>query len=81
MLLKEPVSVQMNMLKAWDFTKNKLCHRYFDNNLQTFSEQIFLRMKSDKLMVGSWLKLQMEIVIKMSPSLLVFYLHIFLFEF
>ena len=22
------------MLKAWDFTKNKLCHKYFDNNLQ-----------------------------------------------
>ena len=25
---------QKNMLKTWDFTKNKLCHRYFDSNLQ-----------------------------------------------
>ena len=29
--------IQKNMLKAWDFTKNKLCHRYFDNNLQKMS--------------------------------------------
>ena len=29
-----PKGVQKNILKAWDFTKNKLCHRYFDNNLQ-----------------------------------------------
>ena len=26
--------VQKNILKTWDFTKNKLCHRYFDNNSQ-----------------------------------------------
>ena len=26
--------VQENMTKAWDVTKNKLCHRRFDNNLQ-----------------------------------------------
>ena len=25
--------VQKNKLKTWDFTKNKLCHRCFDNNL------------------------------------------------
>ena len=29
-----PKAVQKNMLKAWDFTKNKFCHRCFDNNLQ-----------------------------------------------
>ena len=25
--------VQKNMLKAWNFTKNRLRHRYFGNNL------------------------------------------------
>ena len=25
---------QKNMLKAWNFTKNEICYRYFDNNLQ-----------------------------------------------
>ena len=30
-----PKGVCKNMLKALDFTKNKLCHRYFtENNLQ-----------------------------------------------
>ena len=29
---------QKNMVKAWDFTKNNLCHRYFDNNLQKIFE-------------------------------------------
>ena len=26
--------VQKNMLKTWDFTKDKPCQKYFDNNLQ-----------------------------------------------
>ena len=26
--------VQKNILKAWDFTKNKLCQKYIDDNLQ-----------------------------------------------
>ena len=31
--------VQRNMLKAWDFTKNKFCHRFFDKNLQKFFQR------------------------------------------
>ena len=31
--------VQKNMLKAWNFTKNKIRHICFDNNLQ----KLFLR--------------------------------------
>ena len=49
-------------LKAWDFTQNKLCHRYFDNNLHKIFEngtgQIILIFV---LMVGLRLRLQMEI--------------------
>ena len=26
--------VQKNMVKAWNFTENKICHRCFENNLQ-----------------------------------------------
>ena len=41
--------VQKNMLKAWDFTKNKFYHRYFDdNNCRKCPELIFLRMALDK---------------------------------
>ena len=56
------------MCKAWDFIKNKLYHRYFDNNLQKIfqtnivengSEQIILIVV---LMVDLWLKHKMEIV-------------------
>ena len=56
------------MRKTWDFTKNKLCHKYFDNNLQEILQtniienvtgQIFLIVA---LVVGLLLKLQMEIV-------------------
>ena len=39
---------QKNMVKAWDFTKNNLCHRYFDNNLQKIFKQIFLIMARDR---------------------------------
>ena len=35
--------VQKNMLKAWNFTNYKFCHRSFDNSLQKISKQIFLR--------------------------------------
>ena len=27
-------ATQKNMLKAWNFTKNKINHKCFDNNLQ-----------------------------------------------
>ena len=71
--------VQKNMLKAWDFIKNKLCHRYFDkklkkifctNILENGTGQILLIVV---LMISMWLKLQMEIL-KMIPSLLVLHL-------
>ena len=29
-------TVQKNILKAWNFTKTKLCHRWFDNNFRIF---------------------------------------------
>ena len=54
--------VPKNMLKVWDFTKNKLYHRYFDSHLQKMFRtnilkngkgQIFLIVV---LMVGLWLK-------------------------
>ena len=54
------------MCKAWDFTKNKFCHRYFDNNLQKiFQTNIFENGTGQiplivVLMAGLWLKLQME---------------------
>ena len=60
--------VQQNMLKAWDFTKNRLCHRYFDNNLQKIFGAIVLQTDTGQirlivvLTVGLWLKLQIEIV-------------------
>ena len=39
--MRPPESVQKNMLKAWDFTENKLCHRCFDSNFQiTFRTNI-----------------------------------------
>ena len=59
---------QKNICKAWDFTKNKLCHRYFDNNLQKiFRKNILENGTRQKLLivvliVGLWLKLQMGIV-------------------
>ena len=31
-----------NMLKAWSFTKNKICHRWFDNNWKNSSGHILL---------------------------------------
>ena len=63
-----PKGVQKNMLKTWDFAKNKLCHRCFDNNLQkTFQTNILedgtrQTLLIVVLMVDLWLKLQMEIV-------------------
>ena len=61
-------SIHKNMLKACNVTKNKLCHRYFDNNLQKkFRTNIFEKGTGQillivVLMVNLWLKLQMEIV-------------------
>ena len=60
--------VQKNMLKSWDFTKNKLCHKYFENNLQKIYRTNILKKWHQTntfdsfLMVGLWLKLQTEIV-------------------
>ena len=60
--------VQKNILKAWNFAKNKICHRYFDNNfkklfwtkiLKISNRQILLKIV---LMVGLVLKIEMEIV-------------------
>ena len=56
------------MLKVWDFTKKRLHNRYLDNNLQKiFRRNIFQNGTGQiiliiVLMVGLWLKLQMEIV-------------------
>ena len=46
-LSRHPI-FQKNICKAWEFTRNKLCQRYFDNNLQKIFEQIFLRMAPDR---------------------------------
>ena len=61
--------VQKNKLKAWDFTKNKFCHRYFDKKLQKiFRTNILENGTGQKLLIvvlmiiGLLLKLQMEIV-------------------
>ena len=62
------IGFQKNMVKAWDFIKNNLCHRYFDNNLQKIFRINILENGTGQillivvLMVGLWLKLQMEIV-------------------
>ena len=56
------------MVKAWDFTKNKLCQRYFDNNLQKIFRTYIFENGTGQilliviLMVGLWLRFQMEIV-------------------
>ena len=56
------------MLKAWDFTTNKLCHRYFENNLQKIFPTNILENGTGwipliaVLMVGLCLKFQTEIV-------------------
>ena len=62
-------SVQKNKLKAWDFTKNKFCDRYFDKKLQKiFRTNILENGTGQKLLIvvlmiiGLLLKLQMEIV-------------------
>ena len=58
--------VQSNMLKAWDFTKNKLCYRVFENNLQKIFQTKTLENDTGQiafivvLLVGLWLKFQME---------------------
>ena len=76
--------VQTAMLIAWNFIKNKICHRFFDNNLQklfrtkilkNINEQILLTVVS---MVDLWL--EMEIVDKMILYLLIFLFYISPFE-
>ena len=58
--------VQNNMLKAWDFTENKLCYRCFENNLQKIFQTKILENDTGQiafivvLLVGLWLKFQME---------------------
>ena len=60
--------VQQNMRKTWHFTKNRLCHKYFDINLQEIFRAIILQNGTGQillivvLMIGLWLKLQMKIV-------------------
>ena len=60
--------IHKNMLKAWYFTKNKLCYRCIDNNLQKFFHANILENGIGQirfmfiLMVDLWLKLQMKIV-------------------
>ena len=55
-------------MKARDFTKNKLCHKYFDKNLQKSFQTHILENGTGQillivvLMVGLWLKLELEIV-------------------
>ena len=40
------------MLKAWNFTKNKLQHRCFDNNLQKiFRTNIFENATGQRLLI------------------------------
>ena len=59
-------TVQKNILKAWNFIKNKIYHRCFANNSQKiFWTKIFKDSNGMKtlivaLMVGLSLKLQME---------------------
>ena len=56
------------MLKAWDFTKNKLFHRHFDNNLQKIFRKNIFEIRTGQILliivlsVGLWLNLQMEMV-------------------
>ena len=56
------------MLKALDFTKKKLCHKYFDSNLSKIFQTNILENGIEHilfivvLIVGIWLKLQMELV-------------------
>ena len=78
-------AVQKNMLKAWDYTKNKLCHRYFDNatdiSLIIFRTNI-LKISTGQLllivalMVLVALNFRWKLLIKMIPSLLVFHFYI-----
>ena len=62
-----PKRVQKNMLKAWDITKNKRYHRNFNSNLQKIFPTNILENGTRQiqliavLMVGFWLKLQIEI--------------------
>ena len=55
------------MLKAWGFTKNRLCHRYFGNNLQKIFQAIILQNVTEQILLlvvltsGLWLNIQMEI--------------------
>ena len=45
--------IQKNMLKAWNFTKNKICHRIFDNSLQKlFPTKILKKSNGQMLLVA-----------------------------
>ena len=76
--------VQKAMLIAWNFIKNKICHRFFDNNLQKLFRTKILKNSNEQIllivvsMVDLWL--EMEIVDKMILYLLVFLLYISPFE-
>ena len=56
------------MLKTWNINEKRLYHGYFHDNLQKTSRTNILQIGTGQallivvLMVGSWAKLQMEIV-------------------
>ena len=66
-------AAQKNMLKAWNFTKNKIYHKCFDNNLKKLFGTKILKNSNEQiilivaLMVRLWPKLQMEIVDQNNP--------------
>ena len=73
--------VQKAMLIAWNFIKNKICHRFFDNNLQKLFRTKILKNSNELIVVSMvYLWLEMEIVDKMILYLLVFLLYISPFE-
>ena len=59
---------QKNMLKVWNFTKNKLYHVWFENNLRKISEQIFLRMLPDRYALNSCFNC--PLMLRHSPDLI-----------
>ena len=42
-------ALQKNMLKAWYFTENKICHRCFDNNFQKLFRTKILKIKNGQI--------------------------------
>ena len=55
-------SAQKNMLKASGFTKNKRCQRYLDKLFSENFQTNILENGTVQIIVGLWLKFQIEIV-------------------